>query len=1021
MAGLEQGPVKATDVDGLGTGAAAELRRHMTVLFTDLSDSTRLSGLLEAEIFAALQDDVRRAFDEVVQRHGGTINQYQGDGLQALFGHPQAGEEDGLRATRAALEVHERVRALRGRYGPGEDFSLDVHSGVHAGLVLVREGGKGIAGRFELFGAAPGIAKHLSDLAERDEILVSEETLGPARHLFHTDERRVELKGRDEPLAVHRIVADTSLRTRFEAQARRGLVDFVGRQAELRWLRDALDQARGGRARLMVVSASAGVGKTRLAEEFLRHAEAAGFRVARGYCESELSAEPLQPFLQMLRTRFDAQAGLPAPALLAQAVAALPEALRQRHPELAQAVAATDPAVQAQQVPGALARLFTALSRETPQVLFIDDWQWADTATRQVVYRLAARTDAPLLLLLATRPLEAGDAQLAAAEVLELGPLSGVEADATIRRLLPQADPFLVASIRQHSGGNPLFLEELCHFAADTGPGLDALRGGSAWLETLIESRVARLPPQQGEVLGAAAVVGNVVPTWLLQALTGCDERHPLVAGMAAQDLLFPGEQAGTLRFKHGITRDVVYGTLGLQRRRSMHAQIARLLRERAGPGGEAEHCEALAYHHAGAADFAEAARYAGMAGDKAMVASSIDRAKTQYRATLHMLDRLPPTPARYQAWRSVVRRLGLATVFDPSRDEQELLRRAIDQARAHGDAAGQAYAQYWLAYLHYALGETKSAVAHCEDALANATALRDAPLLAQARTLLGQALTAAADYPRALDLLDDAARRPGVPTAGRRSPAVAYALACRASALGDVGRFDDAQACFEEALAALPGPGHEVEGSVLCWRAGVHLWRGRWEAALADAQAAHRVGERVKSLYIFAMSQGLGAYAQWMLGPAPGTLRALQDSAAWLALRDKALFSSLNHGWVSEAMASLGREAEARAAAARALARARRRDWLGAAMAGRALAQLAAQAGEAAPLARALRLADRAAALRSSPHEAAGNALCRARLAAARGDRAAAGQHLDAAMEGFRRLGMDWHLGQAEALRAAL
>jgi len=1011
-------------VEGAGAGAAAELRRHMTVLFTDLSDSTRLSALLEAEIFAALQDDVRRVFDEAVQRHGGTINQYQGDGLQALFGHPHAGEEDGLRATRAALEVHERVRALRGRYGPEEDFSLDVHSGIHAGLVLVREGGQGIAGRFELFGAAPGIAKHLSDIAERDEILVSEETLGPARHLFHTDERRVELKGRDEPLAVHRIVAGTSLRTRFEAQARRGLVDFVGRQAELRWLREALGQVREGRrARLVVVSAVAGVGKTRLAEEFLQEAEAAGFGVWRGYCESELSAQPLQPFLQMLRRRFDAQEALPAPALLAQAVAALPEALRQRHPELAQvpAAAAADPAAQAQQMPGALARHFAALARQAPQALFVDDWQWADTATRQVVYRLAARADAPLLLLLATRPLEAGDAQLAAAEVLELGPLSGAEADATIRRLLPQADPFVVARIRQHSGGNPLFLEELCHFAAEAGPGLDALHGGSAWLETLIESRVARLPPQQGEVLGAAAVVGNVVPAWLLQALTGCDEHHPVVAGLAAQDLLFPAEQAGTLRFKHGITRDVVYGTLGLQRRRAMHAQIARLLRERAGPAGEAEHCEALAYHHAGAADFAEAARYAGMAGDKAMAASSIDRAKTQYRATLHMLDRLPSTPGRYQAWRAVARRLGLATAFDPSRDEQALLRRAIDQARAHDDAAGHAYAQYWLAYLQYALGETKSAVGHCEQALESATALRDVPLVVQARVLLGQALTAAADYARALDLFDAAAHGPGTPVGGRRSPGEAYALACRASALGDLGRFDDAHACFEEALAALPGPGHEVEGSVLCWRAGVNLWQGRWQAALADAQAAHRVGERVKSLYIFAMSQGLGAYAQWMLGPQPGTLAALQDSAAWLALRDKALFSSLNHGWVSDAMAALGRPDGARAAAARTLARARRRDWLGAAMAGRALARLAADAGDDVRLARALHLADRAAALRRSPHEAACNALCRARLAAARGDGAEAARQLDAAAEGFQRLGMDWHLAQAAALRAGL
>ena len=153
----------ARDVEGMVQGAPGELRRHMTVLFTDLSDSTRLSGLLEAEVFAALQDDVRRAFDEVVQRSGGTINQYQGDGLQALFGHPEAGEDDGLRATQAALEVHERVRALRARHAYREDIVLDVHSGIHAGLVLVREGTNGIAGRFDYIADAARIAASLVD------------------------------------------------------------------------------------------------------------------------------------------------------------------------------------------------------------------------------------------------------------------------------------------------------------------------------------------------------------------------------------------------------------------------------------------------------------------------------------------------------------------------------------------------------------------------------------------------------------------------------------------------------------------------------------------------------------------------------------------------------------------------------------------------------------------------------------------------------------------------------------------
>ncbi len=966
----------------------SEPRRHLAILFTDLSDSTRLSGSMEAETYAELQDDVRLAFRDVVAKYRGTINQFQGDGLQALFGNPQATEHDGRRATEVALEVHERVRALRAKYAPHGVPDLAVHSGIHAGLILARQGDE-MAGRFEIFGPAPGIAKHLSDIAERDEILVSEETLGPGSHFFHTSERRlVSLKGREKPLAIHRILARTSLRTRFEAHAQRGLVPFIGRSAELRWLEEALERVGAQQPRFVAISAPAGVGKTRLAEEFLRRAAASNCTVSRGYCDSDLSAEPLQPFLQMLRSRFG----------------------RRDAPE---------------QTVAAVRDVFATAALTQPQVLFIDDWQWADDATRQVVYAIRDLPKLPILLVAATRPLELGDAQLTAADLLELAPFTDAEADATIGQLLPSADPFVTNEIRRYAGGNPLFIEELCHSVAGAGPsaGLDPVRGGSAWLETLIESRIARLPVEQGEILSAAAVIGNVVPTWLLESLTGCNGHHPLVQGLAVHDLLFPGESGATLRFKHGITRDVVYGAIGLQKRRAMHRDIAGLIRGRAEPGGEAEACEALACHYAGAAEFAEAARYADMAGDKAMAASSIDGAKTQYRAALHMLDRLPPAPEHYKAWRSIVRRLGLATVFDPSRGEVEVFALAVARARDHHDAAGLAYAEYWLAYVNYALGESRAAVEHCELALQSATAVGDERLIAQVRTTLGQALAAAGDYPGALNLLGDAATASrDRPTGARHSSSIAYSLACKASVLGDLGRFAQAHPCFEEALDALPWRGHEVEGSVLCWRSGVNLWQGRWQAAREDALAAHRIAARVKSLYLFATSRGLGAYAEWKLEPGrPQSLRDMADAASWLESRDKNLFVSLSYGWLAEAMGAEGRRAEARGYAACALRRSRKRDWIGAAMASRAMARLAAADRDWNAADRHLGMAEKVARTRDSAHEQACNELCRAEIAHARGSRLIALACVERAMEAFESMRMQWHLAQALRLRDAL
>jgi class 3 adenylate cyclase/tetratricopeptide (TPR) repeat protein len=1010
----------------------SEPRRHLTILFTDLSDSTRLSGLMEAEVYAELQDDVRQAFKAVVAEHGGTINQFQGDGLQALFGNPHATEHDGRRATEVALGVHERIRGLRAKYAPHGAPDLSVHSGVHAGLILARQGDE-MGGRFEIFGPAPGIAKHLSDIAERDEILVSEETLGPGSQFFLTSQRRqVTLKGREEPLAIHRILARTSLRTRFEAHAQRGLVPFIGRRVELQRLEQVLGRVASGRTKLVAISAPAGVGKTRLAEQFLLRAAESKFSIARGYCGSDLSAEPLQPFLQMLRSRFRLSPGTTAAEAaesITRELTDIDQQLLAYRPELLQALSITvDTTGQAEPGPcapermiAALSRFFAALACSGPQILFIDDWQWADAATRQVVYGIHDLANLPILVLVATRPFELGDLELSAADVVELGPFTDAEADTTIGEMLPSADPFVVGEIRRHSGGNPLFLEELCHSAAGAGThaGPDAVRGGSAWLETLIESRVARLPREQGDILSAAAVIGNVVPTWLLESLCGRGGDHPLVRGLAGHDFLFPGENSGTLRFKHGITRDVVYAALGLQKRRAMHRNIATLILGRTESGAEPEACESLAYHCAGAAEFAEAARHAERAGDKAVATSSIDRAKAQYSAALGWLDRLAPTAERYQAWRSIVRRLGMASVFDPSRGELEVLGRAVARAREHGDAAGLAYAEYWLAYVNYALGESRAAVEHCELALQAATGLGDERLESYIRAIHGQALAAAGEYHQALDLLDSAVavkreRRPG----SRPAPDMTYSLACKASILGDLGRFDQAQLFFDAALATLPGQGHEVEGSVLCWRSAVNLWQGRWQAARDDALAAQRIAERVKSLYLFAMSRGLGAYAESKLEPGPRALRGLLDSALWLESRDKNLFVSLNHGWLAEALAADGQRAEARLSAARALRRIRKRDWIGAAMAARAMARLAATGEDWNAAERHLGLAETVAHTRGSAHERACNQLCRAEVALAQGARSVASACLDRACDAFEGMQMDWHLAQALRLR---
>lgn len=1013
--------------------AVTARRRYLTLLFSDLSKSTDLAGGMEAEDYADLLSGLRLACEEAIPRHGGTIVQIQGDGVLAMFGYPEVGEYDGRRATEAALELHKGIRQLSADLRLPPQGALTMHTGIHAGLVLLDEG-DALRGRFGLLGSAVNIAARLSDAAEGDEILVSEETLGAEAHFFETGERRIlNLQGVSEPVAVRGVRGRTAIVTRFAARTQRGLAPFVGRSDELAILEDLQREVIAGSSRAVAIVAPAGVGKSRLAEEFLGRA-AQDCQVHRGYCESYLSAEPLQPLLQMVRSLCGLSHGVSAAA----AARALEETLRKVDPDLTGyrdallralslgSAVAEEGDLESDNTIAAVRALFAALAARQPQVLFVDDWQWADDLTRQTLNAIRSLDQAPIMLVVTSRDAESSPVVLRDVRSLHLAPFTADEADETISRLLPGRDPILTAEIRTYSGGNPLFIEELCHSVAQSPSAIPQGWGrrqgrppsGVAWLSALIESRVGRLPPEHAELVQMAAVIGNVIPAWLLEALSGYGAGHPIFQALSDQDLILPGEKAGTLRFKHGIARDVIYDSVGLRQRRALHLQIAEVLRRQGAAGAEEEFYESLAYHYAASGEATEAADYAQLAGDKAVAAAALDRAQLQYRAVLAALDQLEPTDERYRRRMNVSQKLAEVAVFDPSREQLAVLQRAIDLAAARDDQPAIAAAEYWMGFVAYALGEAAEAVRHFERALAGARQLGDQALALSAQVSLGQVSASACRYDEALRLMEAVTQRRAAQPS--RGPAVgyAYSLACKGSVLGDQGRFAEAHDCFEDAIAAIRGAGHQVEGSVLCWRSGVWLWQGRWEEARQTAAEARRIAERVKSLYLYTMSLSLGAYASWMQRADPGLVQTMVDSTSWLASRDRGLFISLNYGWLADALATSGRWADSRIHAARALRRGRRGDRIGQAMAYRALARGAAAGEGSRPASHYLDLAMKTAHLRGSPHEVAVTQLCDAQIRLGRGELAPARSLLDEAAGAFEALQMPWHLAEATRLR---
>jgi tetratricopeptide (TPR) repeat protein len=574
--------------------------------------------------------------------------------------------------------------------------------------------------------------------------------------------------------------------------------------------------------------------------------------------------------------------------------------------------------------------------------------------------------------------------------------------------MLRAPEPFLVDRIAASSGGNPLFIEELCHAMARgdvSGPAGDP-RAGS--LGGLIETRFSRLPKDRADIVKAAAVIGHMIPAWLFEQLTGVAADDPALRDLELLDFIYPGETVGMLRFKHGLTRDAIYEKVGRDERRDLHLRVVGALRAAAASLAD-EPCEALAYHCGAGGDAAGAARYAERAGDLAMAVSSLDRAQAQYRAALASLDSLASAPETVDRAAAIVRKYGLACMIDPARDQLPVFLRASAAAAARGDVEAEAWSEFWLGNIYYGLGQARKSISHCQRALRAAAGLGDERLISQIRATLGQARFAACEHVPALTLLDEAIATKRRNFSGRRaSIGLAYSLSCKGFTLADFGQFDEAHTLFDQAIDALCGETHGMAASVLTQRCAACLWRGRLAEAAALAAEAERIAERVKARYLFSMSRALAAQARWRSDRSEQALATMVEATDWLETSNSRQWLSLNYGWLTEAFVETGDMAKARNYAARALWRARQGDRLGEAMALRALARAAAagQGGRSAwvYLVRANAVAD----ARGSAHEAVRNRLCGAEIALANGDHPLARHLINQARPALAAMGMD-------------
>jgi len=1016
----------------------SEFRRHAVLLFADLCEFTALNEASDPEDVALVLHGLRNTVEAVVRAHGGAVNEWRGDGVLCTFGLPRASENDARHAVETALSMHAAVRGLERHLPVPKGFEIRLHSGLHAGLVFASE--REAAQGYDLVGDAVNTAARLCERAGRDELWATEETIEGLKELFETEPPELlVLKGKKSMVQARRIVRRSEVRDRFGASQRRGLTKLIGRETALWTLNQRLSAALGGSLTVLNVVGSPGVGKTRLLEEF-RARVAGGVSVVTGRCENAPNAKPLKPFIEVLWQAL----GLQAQSTKAQIIEALSAHVRQFQPAGAAHEAAlsrllgleampalsANPELVQQSFVDALGDVLSHLSVERPLVLMLDDWQWADDASRQLLgglMRLLQR--APVLLLIGSR--DADDPLLAGHPAVTLQPFTREESAEVIAALLPVAlDLGLKQAIHERSGGNPLFLEELCRALPNAAPaGDEDLVGGKVppTLRGIIQVRVERLPEAVAQVLRAAAVIGSEFSLGVLQRVTGISVLLPLLEQLVQGDLIHAVDSESTFRFKHSTTRDVVYESVRLPERRRLHAAAVLALEESARATGLPEPHEELGYHCAGAGDHQRAVRFAELAGDEAAISSSLDRARQQYRIALDALEKLDLNPELERLWIALVSKWAAASLYSPAREHLKIIERAGARALRLLDIAAAARAEYWLGWFCYALGEQELAIEHCRGALEKARSAGDQRLAAQLLLNLGQSLAAAGKYDEALTHLEaglDAKRRTSQagrakPASERRTPLGApYALACKALLHADRGEFPRAYECIDEGLQTLGQIGHAVEGSCLGLLGMVQLLQGRWADGLSTAMRAQATAERVNGPYVVAMSKTVSGYARWMLERDPDSLAELLHAVRWLEERGIGLYISYNYGYLADALASAGQPEAARDYAMRALAR-KTVDRIGESAAYRTLARLAVQGHVPGCATDFLEQARQSAAARKSVRELALIDLDLAKMAGERAFPMGVEAKLRELSHVFQGMGMDFYAREAASVLA--
>jgi len=643
-------------------------RKHVTVLFSDLSGYTAMSERLDPEEVKSITTRIFGEVAQVIHKYEGFVEKYAGDAVMAIFGVPKAHEDDPVRAIRASREIHRLVKSMSPEIERKIEQPISMHTGINTGLVVTGEvnlekGTHGVAGD------AINVASRLSSAAGADEILVGQEVFRQGLGYFDFEAMGfIQAKGKSEPVLAYKVVAP-----REEPVALHGLAilrsELIGRKAEMENLIGAVKELREGKGSIFSICGDVGTGKSRLVEEFKAGLDNDEIQWLEGHAYAYCQNRPYFPLIDLFNRIFHVDEEV-HPEDVREKVESGIGTLVEHHENIIPYIGSlyslsypdvenVSPEFWKAKLREAMKALLSALARKAPTVFFLEDLHWADPSFVELLRTTLPEIRQPAIVLCVYRPTFSlfTSHQLRGLEKvyreIRLRDLSSSEAQEMLASLLKSDQiPYeLRRLVQDKAEGNPFYLEELVNSLIEsetliredgkwklTRPIRDA--DMSSTVHGIIAGRLDRLERESKRLLQEASVIGRSFLYKILKQVTEYkDQCDRCLIGLERLDLIRTKAVQPDLEyiFKDALTREVVYHGLLKKERQEIHERIGHVM-ERLFHKRLSEFYETLAFHFKEGKSVLKAGDYLMKSGEKSLKRYAVEESHQYFQEGFNLL-----------------------------------------------------------------------------------------------------------------------------------------------------------------------------------------------------------------------------------------------------------------------------------------------------------------------------------------------------------------------------------------------